>query len=61
MLNFESKNKNEYVLRSGEYGTKFYIILRGKVSVRVQTKLDKQFTFRHLLEYLQNEKEWIIK
>jgi hypothetical protein len=34
VMGFEAIKAGDYVMKIGEMGTKFYIILRGKVSVR---------------------------
>jgi len=60
-MNFEEISKNNYVMKFGELGTKFYIVLRGKTSVRVPSIVEKNFTFRELLELLHENKEWIVE
>lgn len=60
-MEFEEIKKNEIVMKYGELGTKFFIILWGKVSVRIPSIVEKDFTFRELLETLNENKEWIIE
>jgi hypothetical protein len=48
-------------MKVGEKGNKFYIILRGKVSVKVPTRISKSFTFKQLLKMLVDYEESIIE
>ena len=59
-MEFEEMNKNNTVIKFGDNGTKFYIILRGSVSVRAPSIVEKDFTFIELLEFLFQNKEWIM-
>lgn len=60
MMEYVEKENKQFVMKFGELGTKFYIILRGKVSVRVPSIIEKDFTFRELLELLNTDHEWAI-
>lgn len=42
IIQFESIPKKKNVFRYGDYGDKFYIILKGKVSVHVPIKVQSQ-------------------
>ncbi|CAI2360861.1 unnamed protein product [Moneuplotes crassus] len=58
---FEGLKKNDFVMKFGELGTKFYIVLKGKVSVRVPSIIEKDFTFKELLTLLDKNYEWVIE
>lgn len=60
-MNFTSLNAGDYVMKFGEKGSTFYIILRGKVAVRVQCNVERNFEFRELLELLHSNQEWTIQ
>ncbi|CAI2367867.1 unnamed protein product [Moneuplotes crassus] len=59
-MKFQTVDKDKFVIKYGEIGTKFYIILRGSVSVRIPSRLTMDFSFRSLLEMIVENKEWII-
>lgn len=42
-MDFEEMQKGDSVMRFGEMGTKYYIVLKGKVSVRVPSIVEKKF------------------
>ena len=48
-------------MKYDEKGSKFYIILRGSVSVRIPSLVSKRFSFRGLLKMLVDNEEWIIE
>ena len=48
-------------MKFGEIGTKFYIILRGQVSVRIPSYVERHFSFRKLLKMLVENEQWIIE
>ena len=60
-MKYESVKNNNYVIRYGEFGTTFYIILKGKVEVRIPVPMSEEFTFRELLAYIFKNYEFIIK
>ena len=60
-MKYESIKQNNYVIRYGEFGTTFYIILKGKVEVRIPVTMNEEFTFRELLAYIFKNYEFIIK
>lgn len=60
-MKYESIKQNNYVIRYGEFGTTFYIILKGKVEVRIPVEMKEEFTFRELLVYIFKNYEFIIK
>ena len=53
--------KDHNVIEYGEYGMTFYIILKGKVSVKIPTKFTKEFTFRELWEFICDDSNLILK
>lgn len=49
------------MIEYGEYGTTFYIILEGEVTVRVPVNIEtRDYTFKELWEYLHDKKRWLI-
>ena len=60
-MGYEEAQTDDYVMNVGEYAKTFYIILRGRVSVRIQSKVEKQFEFRELLTLLLENKRWIVR
>ncbi|CAI2385589.1 unnamed protein product [Moneuplotes crassus] len=60
-MEFEDMEKGDSVMKFGEHGTKFYIVLRGNVAVRVPSIVERDFTFQELLVLLVNDHEWIIQ
>jgi CRP-like cAMP-binding protein len=60
-MEFQEMNENDYVMKIGDFGEKFFIILKGKVSVRVHSNIERNFKFRELLELLLDNQEWIIE
>lgn len=59
-MKFQAINKNKYVMKFGEQGTKFYITLRGKVSVRIPSNIEKYFSFKEIFTMITNNEEWLI-
>ena len=60
-MNYEFKNKDEIVIQFGDFGTTFYILLRGTVSVRIPAMVSKEFDLRNLLKYTVENDRWIIR
>lgn len=48
-------------MKYGDKGTKFYIILRGSVSVRIPSLVNKHFSFKSLLQFIVEHEQWIIE
>ncbi|CAI2370124.1 unnamed protein product [Moneuplotes crassus] len=59
-MKYQTVGKNKFVIKYGEVGTKFYIILRGSVSVRIPSKITMELSFRGLLEMLVENEAWIV-
>ena len=49
------------VIEYGEFGMTFYIILKGKVSVKIPIKMQKDFTLKELWAYLWENYNSILK
>lgn len=60
VINYELHPKDHYVVKFGDFGTKFYILIKGSVGVRIPSLVEKSFTLRELLQYLVENREWII-
>ncbi|MCQ2821102.1 MAG: cyclic nucleotide-binding domain-containing protein, partial [archaeon] len=56
VLSLESYNDDETVIKFGDYGDKFYIMLKGCVSVRIPDYVKKEVTVKEFLTYLRNIK-----
>ena len=52
VLNFETFNPNQYIMYYGEEGTKFYILLKGRVGIYKPVTKTKNFTLKEYIEYL---------
>jgi CRP-like cAMP-binding protein len=61
LMEFQDMDKNDYVMKIGDFGEKFFIILKGKVSVRVHSNIERNFKFRELLELFLKNQEWIVE
>jgi len=61
VIGYEYHKKNNYVITFGEFGDKFYILVKGSVAVRIPILMTKEFTLRELLEFLVKNQEWLIK
>ena len=56
-----SFRNNKNIIEYGEHGTTFYIILKGKVGVRVPVYIEPQeYTLRELWEFLFSKHPWIV-
>jgi signal-transduction protein with cAMP-binding, CBS, and nucleotidyltransferase domain len=55
-MKYEFYKQDSNVINYGEYGSTFYILLKGSVSVRVPVPLEKEFQFRELIDYLIENK-----
>lgn len=52
---------NHNVIEYGEYGMTFYIILKGKVSVKIPVKYNREFTFKELWSFIIQNDKLIVK
>ena len=59
-IDYEFIPKDEIVIKFGAFGTPFYILLRGTVSVRIPSVVNKDFTLRKLIQFLIANKRWMI-
>ena len=56
-----SVSNNRHVIEYGEFGDTFYIILKGKVSVKIPIKISKDFTFKELCSFVCENYHSILK
>lgn len=49
--------KDHYVVKYGERGTKFYIIIKGKVSIYVPTRIEQVMDELQLYEFINEHKK----
>lgn len=61
VMKFQTLEPNKYVIKYGEQGSKFYIILRGKASVRIPSLIEKYYSFRQIFTLIAENEEWIIQ
>lgn len=61
VVKHEHHPKDHNVITYGEFGTEFYILMKGSVAVRIPLLMKNDFTFRELLQYLVEHKDWLIK
>lgn len=50
-LVYEQYKKNQFIFREGEYGDKFYILLKGEAKVLISTKQNDQLIQKEILTY----------
>lgn len=60
-MKYEYITEDKYVMRIGEFGTTYYIILKGEVEIRIPTPMKLKFLFKDLMKYVLKNFEWIIK
>ncbi|CAI2383669.1 unnamed protein product [Moneuplotes crassus] len=60
-IKYQKINKGKYVMRFGDFGTTYYIIVKGKVEIRVPNVVNMEFTFKELMIYIHKNHEFIIK
>jgi len=60
VMGYECHKAGEIVMKYGEVGTKFYTILRGKVSVRIPCIVERNFEFKELLKLLRDNQAWVV-
>lgn len=60
VIKYHSNNKGENVVTYGEFGTTFYILVKGSVAVRIPALMEKEYTFKQLLEAIVENKDWLI-
>jgi CRP-like cAMP-binding protein len=49
------------VVTYGEFGTTFYILIKGRVSIRIPSIVEKELSFRETLSFLIENKDWTIQ
>lgn len=55
-MKLEIVPQNDFIIRYGEVGTKFYIIIRGDVSIYIPTKLQQEMNDLQFYEFVtQNQ------
>ncbi|CAI2373140.1 unnamed protein product [Moneuplotes crassus] len=59
VLHYQKNPAGDKVINYGEIGSKFYIILKGEVAVRVPAQIQRAGTLRQILEFLMTDYEWI--
>ena len=52
-MRFEKYPKHINIVKHGERGTKFFIIIKGRVSVHVPLKLDQEMTQIEFFQFLR--------
>ena len=58
VLNYEYFNKDEYILKYGEIGDKFYIILSGTVGIYKPSPKNMNMTLHDYVDYLVRIRDW---
>lgn len=61
VIAYEFHPKGENVIKYGDFGTTFYILVNGAVGVRIPSLVEKTFTFYEMVGFLLDNKSWIIK
>ena len=51
--------KDADAIKFGEVGSRYFIILKGEVSVKVPCKVKRELTLKQLLEFLHKSQEWL--
>ena len=60
-ITYEYHKKGSYVITYADFGTTFYILVKGSVAVRIPILTTKEFSLREMLEFFVENKEWLIK
>lgn len=53
-MNFTKLKQNDIVFKYGEIGDKFYVLLKGKVAVKVPNEIKMKCAYEEYMTYLKN-------
>ena len=60
VIGYEYADENTKIIKYGEIGDKFYVLLQGSASVRIPSIVEKNFTLQELLCFLLENKDWLV-
>ena len=60
VIDYEFHPENSNIITYGDYGSTFYILVKGKVTIRIPSTVERQMTFKEILYFLIEEKKWLI-
>mmetsp|Transcript_30602 Transcript_30602/g.30091 ORF Transcript_30602/g.30091 Transcript_30602/m.30091 type:complete len:83 (+) Transcript_30602:128-376(+) len=59
-ITYQKITEGEHVMRFGDFGTTYYIIIKGKVEIRIPNPVTMKFQLRDLMIYISKNYEFII-